>query len=210
VLYANLLLLPLRPPPSPHHHPGLMIQCSPSCWLKTSVESGAPGQPSQLGVVVTNGGFSDWSTQDFPSSIRTVSHGGGGGPDGNPWHAGIGSLVLRVGARASMGGGGHIAPVPCVLLSAAAAAAPAYTCQGQGQCCWEVLQTCTSVRCVVSSSAVPCYMMLHCAASQVALRVRREGSDYIVEACVPRSAMTADATQPCSVKVGSGAPDRCA
>jgi regulation of enolase protein 1 (concanavalin A-like superfamily) len=52
--------------------PGLMVQVSPSCWLKTSVEAGAPGEPSQLGVVVTNGGFSDWSTQDFPSSLHTV------------------------------------------------------------------------------------------------------------------------------------------
>jgi regulation of enolase protein 1 (concanavalin A-like superfamily) len=59
-------VLPLNP------LPGLMIQCSPSCWLKCSVEAGAPGQPSQLGVVATNGGFSDWSTQDFPNSIRTV------------------------------------------------------------------------------------------------------------------------------------------
>jgi hypothetical protein len=99
-----------------------MIQCSPSCWLKTSVESGAPGQPSQLGVVVTNGGFSDWSTQDFPSSIRTVSHGGGGGPDGNPWHAGIGSLVLRVGARASMGGP-HCTCTVCALVSSSSSSA---------------------------------------------------------------------------------------
>lgn len=64
---------------------GLMVEISPSCWLKCSVESGAgePGRPSQLGVVVTNAGFSDWSTQDFPSEIQTVSEcvleGGKGG-----------------------------------------------------------------------------------------------------------------------------------
>lgn len=68
------MLYKLHTYPTSHFRPpGLMVQCSPSCWLKTSVESGAPGQPSQLGVVVTNGGFSDWSTQDFPSSIHTVS-----------------------------------------------------------------------------------------------------------------------------------------
>lgn len=49
-----------------------MVQCSPSCWLKASVEAGGPGQPGQLGVVVTNSGFSDWSTQDFHSDIHTV------------------------------------------------------------------------------------------------------------------------------------------
>jgi hypothetical protein len=44
---------------------------------------------------------------------------------------------------------------------------------------------------------------------QVALRVRREGSDYIVEACVPRPAAATDSTtHHCSVKTGSGAPDR--
>jgi regulation of enolase protein 1 (concanavalin A-like superfamily) len=48
------------------------VQCSPSCWLKASVEAGAPGQPGQLGVVVTNSGFSDWSTQDFPRDMHTV------------------------------------------------------------------------------------------------------------------------------------------
>jgi hypothetical protein len=54
------------------HRTGLMVQCSPSCWLKASVEAGGLGQLGQLGVVVTNGGFSDWSTQDFPSHIHTV------------------------------------------------------------------------------------------------------------------------------------------
>jgi len=59
-----------------------MVQCSPSCWLKASAEAGAPGAASQLGVVVTNGGFSDWSTMDFPSSIHTVSTPAGGGGGG--------------------------------------------------------------------------------------------------------------------------------
>jgi hypothetical protein len=44
---------------------GLMVRISPLCWLKTSVEH-EPDEPSRLGAVVTNGGYSDWSTQEFP------------------------------------------------------------------------------------------------------------------------------------------------
>jgi regulation of enolase protein 1 (concanavalin A-like superfamily) len=51
---------------------GLMVRISPTCWLKTSVEY-EPDGPSRLGVVVTNAGYSDWSTQDFPSGADTIS-----------------------------------------------------------------------------------------------------------------------------------------
>jgi len=44
---------------------GLMIRFSEDCWLKTSVEF-EPDSASQLGAVVTNNGYSDWSQQDFP------------------------------------------------------------------------------------------------------------------------------------------------
>jgi regulation of enolase protein 1 (concanavalin A-like superfamily) len=50
---------------------GLMIRLSPDCWLKTSVEY-EPDGPNRLGVVVTNGGYSDWSTQDLPSERRDI------------------------------------------------------------------------------------------------------------------------------------------
>jgi hypothetical protein len=43
---------------------GLMIRISANCWLKTSVEY-EPGGPNMLGAVVTNAGYSDWSTQAF-------------------------------------------------------------------------------------------------------------------------------------------------
>jgi uncharacterized protein len=43
---------------------GLMVRLSADCWLKTSVEY-EPDGPSRLGVVVTNNGWSDWSTQNF-------------------------------------------------------------------------------------------------------------------------------------------------
>jgi regulation of enolase protein 1 (concanavalin A-like superfamily) len=50
---------------------GLMIRLSPDCWLKTSVEY-EPDGPNRLGAVVTNGGYSDWSTQDFPEERREI------------------------------------------------------------------------------------------------------------------------------------------
>jgi regulation of enolase protein 1 (concanavalin A-like superfamily) len=50
---------------------GLMVRLSPSCWLKTSVEY-EPEGPSRLGAVVTNRGYSDWSTQEFPSELGQV------------------------------------------------------------------------------------------------------------------------------------------
>ena len=48
---------------------GLMLRISPLCWLKTSVEY-EPDGPSRLGAVVTNDGYSDWSTQEFPRQAR--------------------------------------------------------------------------------------------------------------------------------------------
>lgn len=50
---------------------GLMVRISPDCWLKTSVEF-EPDAPNRLGVVVTNQGYSDWSTQSLPSDISTI------------------------------------------------------------------------------------------------------------------------------------------
>ena len=43
---------------------GLMVRLSATCWLKTAVEF-EPGAASRLGAVVTNHGWSDWSTQDL-------------------------------------------------------------------------------------------------------------------------------------------------
>jgi regulation of enolase protein 1 (concanavalin A-like superfamily) len=51
---------------------GLMIYISPNCWLKTSVEY-EPNEESRLGVVVTNNGYSDWSTQNFPDDCNEIS-----------------------------------------------------------------------------------------------------------------------------------------
>ncbi len=46
---------------------GLMVRLSSHCWLKTSVEY-EPEGPARLGAVVTNNGYSDWSTQDFTAA----------------------------------------------------------------------------------------------------------------------------------------------
>ena len=50
---------------------GLMLRLSPACWLKTSVEY-EPDGANRLGAVVTNGGYSDWSTQPLAKEIDTV------------------------------------------------------------------------------------------------------------------------------------------
>lgn len=50
---------------------GLMVRLSSSCWLKASVEYELEAD-SRLGVVVTNRQYSDWSTQDISSAIKTV------------------------------------------------------------------------------------------------------------------------------------------
>lgn len=47
---------------------GLMVRLSDGCWIKTSVEY-EDGSVSRLGCVVTNRGYSDWSTQDIPATI---------------------------------------------------------------------------------------------------------------------------------------------
>ena len=47
---------------------GLMVYVSDQCWMKTSVEY-EPDKPNKLGVVVTNYGYSDWSTQDVDKSF---------------------------------------------------------------------------------------------------------------------------------------------
>jgi len=47
---------------------GLMVRLDPGCWLKTSVEH-EPGEPSRLGAVITNHGWSDWSTQDLDPTL---------------------------------------------------------------------------------------------------------------------------------------------
>ncbi len=50
---------------------GLMLRLSADCWVKTSVEY-IPSGASMLGAVVTNHGFSDWSTQAFGSDRNEV------------------------------------------------------------------------------------------------------------------------------------------
>ncbi|MTH54965.1 DUF1349 domain-containing protein [Bacillus mangrovi] len=49
-------------PHSRYDQAGLMIRFSEQTWVKASVEY-IPDGPSKLGAVVTNRGYSDWSTQ---------------------------------------------------------------------------------------------------------------------------------------------------
>ena len=49
---------------------GLVVRVSKDCWLKTSIEYDPPGPP-KLGAVVTNMGFSDWSSQSCPQDISS-------------------------------------------------------------------------------------------------------------------------------------------
>jgi regulation of enolase protein 1 (concanavalin A-like superfamily) len=50
---------------------GLIVRLSGDCWLKTSIEYEVD-RPNRLGAVVTNAGWSDWSTQDVPQSVRAI------------------------------------------------------------------------------------------------------------------------------------------
>lgn len=59
VLTAHITYQPVHQ----YDQAGLMVRLSPQCWLKTSVEY-EPAAPARLGVVVTSGGYSDWSTQN--------------------------------------------------------------------------------------------------------------------------------------------------
>ena len=47
---------------------GLMVRVSEEFWVKASVEF-EPGEPNKLGAVVTNHGYSDWSTQDVEDTF---------------------------------------------------------------------------------------------------------------------------------------------
>lgn len=63
---AGNFVLETRVRPRPVHQydqAGLMVRLSPDCWMKTSIEF-EPDAADRLGAVVTNGGYSDWSTQD--------------------------------------------------------------------------------------------------------------------------------------------------
>jgi regulation of enolase protein 1 (concanavalin A-like superfamily) len=46
----------------PRDQAGLMVRLSPDCWLKASAEN-EPGEPVQVTAVVTNHGYSDWSSR---------------------------------------------------------------------------------------------------------------------------------------------------
>lgn len=49
-------------PKTKYDQAGLLLRFSENFWVKTSIEY-LPGELSKLGAVVTNNGYSDWSTQ---------------------------------------------------------------------------------------------------------------------------------------------------
>ncbi|MEH7460094.1 hypothetical protein CON65_12105 [Bacillus pseudomycoides] len=55
-------------PRATYDQAGLFVMLSEECWLKTSLEY-IPEGPSHLGAVVTNSGYSDWSTQNFSNEF---------------------------------------------------------------------------------------------------------------------------------------------
>ncbi|GBF93659.1 hypothetical protein Rsub_06762 [Raphidocelis subcapitata] len=58
-------------PNAQYDQAGIMVRLSPSCWLKASVEF-EPSGASRLGAVVTNAGYSDWSTVNVPASLKRL------------------------------------------------------------------------------------------------------------------------------------------
>jgi uncharacterized protein len=52
---------------------GLMVRGDRENWIKVSTEYDG-GQRSRLGSVVTNLGYSDWATQDIPSSHQKMAY----------------------------------------------------------------------------------------------------------------------------------------
>lgn len=50
---------------------GLMVRFSSDFWIKTAVEY-EPDGPARLGAVVTDHGYSDWSTQNAPASLSEL------------------------------------------------------------------------------------------------------------------------------------------
>jgi uncharacterized protein len=68
ILTTHLLFQPVYQ----YDQAGLMVRADANSWIKTSVEHEAKGAP-QLGVVVTNDGYSDWSMQDFTGGPLEVT-----------------------------------------------------------------------------------------------------------------------------------------
>ncbi|MEH6943868.1 DUF1349 domain-containing protein [Bacillus sp. JJ722] len=58
-------------PKNRYDQSGLMVRFSSKTWLKTSIEY-IPDANNKLGVVVTNQGYSDWSSQDISEDQATL------------------------------------------------------------------------------------------------------------------------------------------
>ena len=67
VLRSKLTMLPQHQ----YDQAGLMVRVNQDCWIKASLEFENPTL-SRLGSVVTNFGYSDWSTQDCSPAIHEL------------------------------------------------------------------------------------------------------------------------------------------
>jgi regulation of enolase protein 1 (concanavalin A-like superfamily) len=67
VLTTQVRLRPLHQ----YDQAGLMLRLSPACWVKTSIEFEPEGS-NRLGAVVTNAGYSDWSTQSIGQEVDAI------------------------------------------------------------------------------------------------------------------------------------------
>lgn len=67
LVMANVSFFPVHQ----YDQAGLMVRADGDCWIKTSVEYELDKAP-KLGAVVTNGGYSDWSVQNFDRARNHV------------------------------------------------------------------------------------------------------------------------------------------
>lgn len=58
--------LTMEDPSSRYDQSGLFIMLSEDCWLKVSLEY-VPNGDCYLGSVITNNGYSDWASKNFPA-----------------------------------------------------------------------------------------------------------------------------------------------
>lgn len=70
--FETEVTLTMKDPSERYDQAGLLMLISDDCWMKVSLEY-APDKYSYLGSVVTNNGYSDWSSKNFPTPDQGVT-----------------------------------------------------------------------------------------------------------------------------------------
>ncbi|WP_166786833.1 DUF1349 domain-containing protein [Jeotgalibacillus salarius] len=70
--FETEVTLTMKDPSERYDQAGVMILISDDCWMKVSLEY-VPEKYSYLGSVVTNSGFSDWSSKNVPTPEGEIS-----------------------------------------------------------------------------------------------------------------------------------------